>query len=384
MKIPLAMPDLSGNEERLLLDAFRSSWISSRGKYVDDFEEEFAALIHTKYAASVVNGTAALHLALEALGVGHDDEVIVPALTYIAAAGAVKFCGAEPVFVDVDPSTWCIDPGRIEDAISPKTKAIIAVHLYGHPCDMDAINAIAAVHGLKVIEDAAEAHFAQYKGRMIGSLGDVAAFSFFGNKILTSGEGGALTYDAPDLDRRIRILRSQGMDPQRQYYHPIIGYNYRMTNLACALLCGQIERRNELLAKRRAIFVTYKQLLSTIQGVELQPVANWAEPAPWLFCITVNESEFGMSRDALASRLAELDIETRPFFVPLHLMPPFENGDRNSPGAFPVAEFLGRSGLNLPTYAAMTPEMVAYVCTAIEDIQRSLPSAARPSFHFST
>ena len=208
------------------------------------------------------NGTVALHLALLAMGVGPGDEVLIPSLTYIASANAVRYVGAEPVFVDVDPKTWCINPNLLESNISPRSKGIIAVHLYGHPADMDAINQIAKRHGLWVVEDAAEAHLAQYKGRPTGSLAAIATFSFYGNKIFTSGEGGALTLDDPDLEERIRILRGQGVDPKRRYYFPIIGYNYRLTNVACAMLCGQLERRVNILERREWIYQQYLEAIS--------------------------------------------------------------------------------------------------------------------------
>lgn len=206
---------LSGNEEAYLVDALRSTWISSSGKYVDRFESQFADLVGTRYASSAANGTVALHLALVALGVGRGDEVIVPALTYVAVANAVKYTGARLVLVDVDPRTWCLDPAKIEASITSRTRGVIAVHNYGHPCDMDAINKIAKSFKLWVIEDAAEAHFATYNGRTAGGLADIATFSFYGNKVITSGEGGALTYNDESLHHRIRMLRSQGMDRTR-------------------------------------------------------------------------------------------------------------------------------------------------------------------------
>src|SRR6476661_6359846 len=220
-RIPVAAPDLTGNEEKYVLEALRSSWISSTGPFIDRFEREFAAVNGTRTSLGVCNGTVALHLALLALDVRPGDEVLIPSLTYIATANAVRYVGAEPVFVDVDPETWCIDPQRLEDAITPRTRGIIPVHLYGHPADMDAINHLAAVHGLWVVEDAAEAHFARYKNQIVGSLGRIATFSFYGNKILTSGEGGALTLDDPHLELRIRTLRGQGMDPSRRYFFPV-------------------------------------------------------------------------------------------------------------------------------------------------------------------
>lgn len=363
--IPVAAPDLGAREKRYVMQAVRSSWISSTGPFVDRFEREFAALCGTRTAVSVANGTAALHIALMALGAGSGDEVIVPSLTYIATANAVRYVGAEPVFVDVDPATWCLDSARLAAAITARTRGIIAVHVYGHPADMDAINAVAAAHGLWVVEDAAEAHFARYKGRPVGRLGTIATFSFYGNKVITSGEGGALTLNDADLERRVRMLRGQGMDPLHRYHFPIIGYNYRLTNVACALLCAQLERREGIVARRRRVFEAYHKRLAAIPGIGLQPVAPWAEPAPWLFCITVDEAVYGRSRDGLMADLEEQGIETRPFFIPLHTQPPYRDASRRRGDRLPVTERLGATGMNLPTYGGLRPRQITRITGAI-------------------
>jgi perosamine synthetase len=367
-RLPVAAPDLGGNEERYVVDAIRSSWISSTGPYVDRFEREFADFCSARYVITVANGTVALHLALLALGVAPNDEVIVPSMTYVATANAIRYVDAEPVFVDVDPATWCIDPVAIERAITPKTRGIIAVHLYGHPADMDAINEIASRHSLWVVEDAAEAHGARYKGRTVGNLGTIGTFSFYGNKIITSGEGGALVVDDPELERRIRLFRGQGMDPQRRYYFPVVGYNYRLTNVACALLCAQLERLPELTARRAHVFDAYEERLHGVPGIRLQPVATWAEPAKWLFSITVAENEFGMPRDALATRLEERSIETRPFFYPIHRLPPY-SGRRGASSPLPVTDGLGATGINLPSSTVLTDSDVARVAESIRVIR---------------
>jgi perosamine synthetase len=368
ISIPVSTPNLAGNEETYVVDAIRSTWISSAGIYVDRFEAEFSRIIGSKYASSAANGTAALHLALLALDAGPGDEIIIPAFTYVAVANAVRYVGATPVLVDVSPQTWCLDPTKVEAAITPKSRGVIAVHIYGHPCDMDAINAIAKPRGLWVVEDAAEAHFATYKGRMAGSLADIATFSFYGNKVIACGEGGALTYNDDALHDRIRMLRSQGMDRERRYFHPIVGYNYRLTNVACAILCAQLERRDALIARRNEIYGRYAARLGTIPGVGLQPVANWAHVSPWLYCVTIDEGGFGVSRDALMARLREQGVDTRPFFVDIHQLPPYQ--DRGRAGDFPVGEELSRTGMNLPTYPDLTDEQVDRVCAAIEDVHR--------------
>ncbi|WP_041453602.1 DegT/DnrJ/EryC1/StrS family aminotransferase [Anaeromyxobacter dehalogenans] len=368
--IPVAAPDLTGNEERYVVEALRSSWISSTGPFVGRFERAFAEQCGTRAAIGVANGTLALHLALLTMDLRPGDEVLVPSLTYIATANAVRYCGAEPVFVDVDPATWCMDPERLEASITRRTKGIIPVHLYGHPADMDAIGHIAATHGLWVVEDAAEAHFARYKGRPTGSLARIGVFSFYGNKVLTSGEGGAVTLDDPALERRARLLRGQGVDPDRRYFFPITGYNYRLTNLCCALLCAQLERAPQLLARRRAIYERYRAALAGVPGIGFQPQASWAELSPWLFSVTVDAAEFGRSRDELAARLAELGIETRPFFRPLHRLPPFWEESRRRGEVLPVTDRLGATGLNLPTHTQLTDAEIDRVAAAIVEARR--------------
>lgn len=366
--IPVASADLSGNEERYVLDALRSTWISSTGAYVDRFEHEFAEFAGAASSIAVVNGTAALHLALMGLDVRPGDEVILPSLTYVATANAVRYVGAEPVFVDVDPSTWCLDPAGLEGAITPRTRGVIAVHLYGHPADMDLINRVAGVHGLWVVEDAAEAHGALYRGRPVGGLGRVGAFSFYGNKILTSGEGGALTVNDPQLDVRLRTLRGQGVDPHRRYFFPVVGYNFRLTNLACAILCAQLERYEELAARRQEIFALYEEGLTGLAGLGFQPVAEWADPARWLFCVTVDEEVAGLSRDEIASRLAKDDIDTRPFFIPLHRLPPYRRESEARGERLPHTDRLSLQGLNLPTSTRMSDSDVGKVIESIRAV----------------
>ena len=367
MRIPVSAPALDGNEESYVVRAIRSSWISSSGEFVERFEKEFAEFAGTRYALSVCNGTIALHLALLGLDLRPGDEVLVPSLTYIATANAVRYVGAAPVFVDVDPNTWCIDPRKLEDCITSRTKAIVAVHLYGHPADMDAINKFAAVHGLSVIEDAAEAHGARYKGRPAGNLSSVAAFSFYGNKVMSCGEGGAVTLNDPHLYMRLKTLRGQGMDPERRYYFPIIGYNFRLTNLACALLCAQLERYEILIARRRHLANLYDQLLGATPGIGLQPRSPDVQITPWLTCITVDEARYGRSRDDLARLLDEQGIETRPFFIPIHSLPPYREHGRTKKGDFAVTEALARTGLNLPLYPGMRDANVERVCAVIAE-----------------
>ena len=369
-RIPVASVDLSGNEEAYAVDAIRSTWISSTGAYLNRFEREFAEYCNTATSLTVCNGTVALHLAQMGLDVRPGDEVLVPSLTYVATANAVRYVGAEPVFVDVDPDTWCIDPDKLEAAITRRTRGIIPVHLLGHPADMDRINRVADVHGLWVIEDAAEALGAKYKGQPVGSLSHAATFSFFGNKVITSGEGGAITLSDERLATRLRALRGQGMDPNRCYYFPITGYNFRLTNLACAILCAQMERKETILAQRRTLCERYNQMLRSIPGIGLQPVAPWAEISPWMYSCTIDPDEFGGSRDELMASLAERNIETRPMFISLHTLPPFREESRKRNEHLPVTDRLSESGIILPTYNTLSEADQDRVVGAIAEFQR--------------
>jgi perosamine synthetase len=365
IRIPLAKPDISDKEIGYAADAVRSTWISSKGEYVTRFEHDFAELCGVKWAVAVCNGTAALHLAMLVSDLGEDDEVILPSLTFIATANAVRYVGATPVFVDVDPETWCLDPDLIADSLTSRTKAILAVHLYGHPADMDPINALARAAGLSVVEDAAEAHFAEYKRRPAGSLAPIACFSFYGNKPITAGEGGIVLMDAESTYERVKLLRGQGMDPDRQYFFPVIGYNYRMTNIAAAIACAQIARKDELMQKREVIFHAYRENLKGVPGIGLQPVATWAKPAPWLFSILVDEDLFGHSRQELMTILGERGVETRPFFIPIHTLPPYRGAAHRKDASLPVTERLAATGLNLPTFSQMTMDEVDFVSETI-------------------
>jgi perosamine synthetase len=366
-RIELAEPDLTGNEERYLLEAFRSTWISSTGEFVDRFESEFADVCGTREAIAVSNGTVALQLALLTLGVGPGDEVIVPSLTYIATANAVRYVGAEPVFVDVSPDTWCIDPALLEPARTDRTRAVIPVHVYGHPADMDPINDFAAKHGLAVVEDAAEAPYATYKRRRVGGLATMATFSFYGNKILTSGEGGAVTLDDPELTQRARLLRGQGMDPARRYFFPVVGHNFRLTNLACALLCAQLERGEQMVARRREIVRHYEQALEAVPGVTPQHRASWAEASPWLFSLTIEPEAYGHTRDELIAELARQGVDTRPFFIPVHSLPPYRAESSRRGTRLPVTDSVAARGLNLPTSSVLETSAAERVAQIVRD-----------------
>lgn len=347
--LPVSRPDLSGNETRYVTEALEEGWISSTGRFLERFESEFAAFCGTRHAIACCNGTVALHLALLALGIGPGDEVLVPSFTYVASANAVTYTGALPVFVDSEPVHWNLDPELVEAAITPRTKAILAVHLYGHPADMRALRAIAERHGLDLVEDAAEAHGAEVEGKRVGGLGRVATFSFYGNKIMTTGEGGMVTTDDDELAGRARLLRGQGMDPERRYWFPIVGYNYRLTNVAAAIGCGQLERADELIEDRRRIAGTYAHLLAPHAerlGMQLASESEWARHVHWIVCVRVPAAR----RDGLMAFLGERRIDTRPFFPPMHRLPMYTGSEHAGGRSFPLAEELGATGLNLPTY----------------------------------
>jgi perosamine synthetase len=371
--IPVATTDLGGNEERYVCEAIRSTWISSSGAFLTRFEREFAAACGSRFCLGVSNGTTALHLVLAGMNVQPDDEVIVPSMTYIATANAVRYCGGEPVFVDVDPATWCVTAEAIEAAITPRTRGIVVVHLLGQPADMDPIMRVASTHGLWVVEDAAEAPFATYKGQPVGSIGQAASFSFYGNKMLTSGEGGAITFQDPHMERRFRMLRGQGMDPDRRYFFPIVGFNFRMTNVAAAILCGQMDRRDEIVRRRRAIWSRYEDRLSGIPGIALRPAHDWAEISPWMFACVLDPRRLGIGRDDLAAGLLAHGIETRPMFVPLHTLPPYRHLAHRTP-PLPVTDHLGEHGIMLPTFTMLTDAQIDRICATIQ----SVAAASRP------
>jgi len=359
--IPIASPDLSGRESRYVNECLESTWISSVGHFITDFEVAFAKVAGSRHVVATNNGTTALHLALVAIGIGPGDEVIVPALTYIASANAVVYCGATPVFADVEADTLNLDPADIEHRITERTKAIIPVHLYGHPADMTAIMAIAERHGLTVIEDAAEAHGARVNGRPVGSLAHMGTFSFFGNKIVTTGEGGAVTTDDDELNARLRLLRGQGMDSNKRYWFSEIGFNYRMTNVAAAIGVAQLERIEQMLGRRREIAARYTELLAPVAGITLPVERPDARRVAWLYTVMID----GFSteqRNELIDLLKADGIETRPVFYPLHLMPPYIT---EPVASFPIAERLGAEGISLPTHMLLSDEDVSTVCAAL-------------------
>jgi len=365
--IPVAEPCLGEEELENVTDAIKSGWISSKGKFIGEFEENFARYCGVKYGIATSNGTVALHLALKAMGIKKGNEVIVPTLTFVATANAVTYCNAKPVFVDSHPEYWCIDPEEIEEKITENTRAIIPVHLYGHPCDMDRIADIATEHGLYVIEDAAEAHGAEYKGRKVGSLGDINCFSFYGNKIMTTGEGGMCLTDDEELAAKMRMLRDHGMNHERRYWHDVVGFNYRMTNLQAAVGVAQLKKLDEFVEKKRKIAGWYSEGLKELEEnglVKLYPEMPWAKCVYWMYSILVGD-ESGMSRDELMKNLGKNGVDTRPFFYPVHVMPPYRNEER-----FSVAEDVSLNGINLPSAVGLRMGEIKFICEVIKKLIR--------------
>lgn len=357
---PVAEPKFGENELKYVSECVLTGWVSSGGKFVKRFEDQFSEFCETEFAVATSSGTTALHLALLALGIGSGDEVIVPSLTFISTANAVVFTGATPVFVDSEPETWNIDSARIEEAISDKTKAIIPVHLYGHPADMDSILDIAHKHNLYIIEDAAEAHGALYKGKKVGSFGELGIFSFYGNKTITTGEGGMIVTSNKDLMEKIRILCNHGMDPKRRYWHSVLGYNYRMTNIQAALGVAQMERIGQIIENKRRNAALYGKYLHDIPGIILPPEAAWAKNIYWLYSILIDEEVFGMSAIELGERLNQRGIETRPIFPPIHQQPIY-----NTDQSLPVSERLSRCGLSLPSSVKLNDNEIERVAGEI-------------------
>jgi perosamine synthetase len=363
IKYPVAVPDLSGSEKAYVNECLDSTWISSRGRFIADFEAAVARATDRRHAVATCNGTVALHLALAGLGLKPGDEVILPALTYIATANAVAYCGARVVLADSDPRNWCVSPGSIERLITPKTRGIIPVHLYGHPCDMRPILELARKHKLWVLEDTAEAQGATYDGRPMGSFGDAAMFSFFGNKVVTTGEGGMVVTDDDTLAERLRLLRGQGMDPKRQYWHPILGYNYRMTNVAAAIGLAQMERFEHLVSERLRVAGHYNRKLARVPSLTLPPEVKPAKSVYWLYSVLAPDAA---RRDALMAGLAKAGVETRPFFHPIHHFPMYAGCPTD--GGCPVAVDLARRGINLPTSTYLKDADLDFIAGVVRDV----------------
>ena len=367
--IPVCVPLLGGKELEYVTDCINSNWVSSKGRYVEQFENKFSNYCNCKYGVTTTNGTSAIHLALASIGLKEGDEVIVPAFTMIGSVFPILYCGAKPVLVDSDPETWTMDVNQIENKISDKTKAIMPVHIYGHPCNMDPIMALAKKYDLYVIEDAAEAHGAEYKGKKTGGLGDVGCFSFYANKIITCGEGGMLITNDEQLAKHACALKDLSFadGKKRVYLHSEIGYNYRLTNLQAAVGLAQFERIDELVEMRRKNAQLYKQHLCNVDGIGLPVEKEWAKNVYWMFSILV-QPKFRIGRDELMDRLGQRGVETRTFFTPMNKQPVFTNMRLFEGETYPVAEDLSKSGLYLPSSSGLKPDEIQFISELIVNV----------------
>ena len=368
--IPVNEPLLDGNEEKYLVECIRTGWISSEGPFVARFEEQFAARVGCKHGVAVANGSVALDAAIVALGIGAGDEVIMPTSTIISCAAAVVRAGAKPVLVDCDAGTWNMDVGAIESRITPRTRAVMAVHIFGLPVDMDPLLALARKHGLKVIEDAAEVIGQTYRGRPCGSLGDLSTFSFYPNKHVTTGEGGMIVTDDAALAERCRSLRNLCFKPEQRFVHDELGWNFRLSNLQAALGVAQLERLDRSVAIKRRMGARYAELLKGTRGVQL-PVAStpYADNIHWVYGLVLEDDVPFDARQAMA-RLGKLGIGTRPFFWPMHEQPVLRRMGLFAGESHPVAERIARRGFYIPSGMALSGEQIERAAAAVREILR--------------
>lgn len=367
-RIAVCEPYLGGRETEYVLDCLRTNWISSAGTYLTKFEETFAHYCGVRHGIATTSGTTALHLALAARGIGPGDEVILPTFTIAACVFAVLYVGAQPVLVDVDPDTWGLRADEVERLIGRRTRALMPVHMYGHPCDMEPLSDLARRHGLWLLEDAAEAHGAKYKGRRCGGLGDAACFSFYANKIVSTGEGGMVVTNDDGFAQRCRSLKNLAFNRERRFLHDAVGFNYRMTNLQAAIGLAQLERIDEYVERRRTNAQFYNRLLADVAGLRLPVERPWARNVYWMYGIVVDD-EFGCSRDDLMRGLAERGVETRTFFIPMHEQGLFHQQGMFVGESYPVASKLGRCGLYLPSSTGLSNEEIVYVVEAVREVQ---------------
>lgn len=357
--IPVSEPYMKGNEMAYVVDCIKTNWISSGGQYINKFERQYASLFDVKFATSTSNGTASLHLALVACGVREGDEVIIPNLTFISTANAVKYCSAKPVLVDVDIHTACMDADLIEEKITERTKAIIPVHLYGNVAEMDKIVSIAKKHNIFIIEDAAEAHGAKFGNKYVGSIGDIGCYSFFGNKIITTGEGGMCTTSVADFYNKMVLYKNHGMSQTEKFYHPVIGFNYRMTNIQAAIGLAQIENFDEIISLRDRQYRHYMERLEGVSGIRFLRDTPGTRSVNWMFSVLIDDA-FPLSRNAVLDNLRENQIDARPFFKPINHMPAYRDDNK-----YRNTETLSEIGLNLPSSAGISTEQINYVCDVI-------------------
>lgn len=355
--IPVYQPDLSGNERRYVLECVESSWISSIGSFISRFEDAFADYTGARNVLSVTNGTVALHLALHCLDIGPGDEVIVPTFTYIASVNTIAQTGATPVFVDSRPGDWLIDPEDVARKITSRTKAIVPVHLYGAICDMVALRRLADGAGIALVEDSAEAFGSTLDGAHAGTLGDIGTFSFFGNKTITTGEGGMVVAKDAQLADRLRRVKGQGQSQLRRYWHDELGFNYRMTNICAAVGLAQMERAHSILARKRQIADAYREMLANLP-VTLQQPGPGVVSSEWLFSVLLPS---GVDRDRVMAGMRDHGVDSRPVFYCAHHMPMYRQ-----PDSFPVAQDIAERGISLPSYPALSSDDLVRVARALE------------------
>jgi perosamine synthetase len=367
--IPMAVPVLGDKEIAYVVDAVRTGWISSQGRYVTEFEDGFSRYCGAAHGIAVTSGTTALHLALAVLGAGPGDEVILPPITHIACINAVRIVGATPVLADCDATTWGLSPAAVQDKITARTKAIMPVHLYGHPVDLDPLLELAEERGIYLVEDAAEAHGAEYKGRRIGSLGHLTCFSFYANKIITTGEGGMIVTNDAKLAARARKLRDQAYEKERRFWHTEMGFNYRLTNVQAAIGLAQLERITEFVETRRRSAKLMNELLRDEPGITLPPEQPWAKNVYWMYSALIDRERFGMGRDELMVELKKRGIDSRPFFFPLHQQALYQKDFKGE--RYPVAEGLAQKGINLPSGNELTEVDIRRIAGAIKSASRT-------------
>ncbi len=366
--IPVNMPLLDGNEKKYLTQCIETGWISSEGPFIKDFEQKFANRMGRKHGIAVSNGTAAIDAAVEALGLGPGDEVIMPTFTIISCISQIVRNGAKPVLIDCDPLTWNMDVSQIEVQVTPRTKAIMIVHIFGLPVDVDPVLDIAKRYGLKVIEDAAEAHGQSYKGKPCGSFGDISTFSFYPNKHITTGEGGMILCDDDILAEECRSLRNLCFQANKRFVHERLGWNLRMTNMQAALGVAQLERLEEFVERKRKMGERYTEMFASLEGVQLPvPRTDYAENIYWVYGLLINES-FGMDSETAMRQLAEKGVGTRPFFYPMHQQPVLKRMGYFDGASLPVSERLYRQGFYIPSGMALTAEQIERVADAVQTV----------------
>lgn len=371
--IPVSNPIRAPNTARYLRSCATTGWFSSQGSFVSRLETSFAHWLRVRYALTTTSGTSALHLALAALTIGKGDEVIVPTFTMFSPVAAILYVGATPVFVDSDPLTWTMDISQVTRSITKRTAAILAVHTYGHPVDMDPLRKLAKVHKLALIEDAAEGLGALYKNKNVGTFGDVACFSFYANKLVTTGEGGMVTTNSKRLAYRVAHLRDMAYHPKKRFLHTELGFTYRMSNMQAAVGLSYLEHINEIVKKKNTIASLYRRLLARIPYITLQSKTPWATPICWMFCVLINNKSL-ITRNTFRTLLYEKGIETRDFFIPAHRQPVIKKINITSTNKFPISDRISNQGLYLPSGPKLSERDIQYICQTIQTFYANMPA----------